>query len=122
MKDKAIRFEYRKNRVRKRIKNRSALGERPRLSVHRSLKYIYAQVLDDKEGKTIAYASSLSKEIRGKLKSNANVAAAKAVGDLIAKKAKEAGVKQVAFDRGGRLYHGRIKALADAARSAGLEF
>jgi large subunit ribosomal protein L18 len=79
-------------------------------------------VLDDKEGKTIAYASSLSKEIRGKLKSNANIAAAKAVGELIAKKAQEAGVKQVAFDRGGRLYHGRIKALADAARSAGLEF
>jgi large subunit ribosomal protein L18 len=108
--------------VRERIKSKSELGERPRLSVHRSLKHIYAQVLDDKAGKTLAYASSLSKEVRGKLKSHANVEAAKAVGELIAKKAKEAGVKQVAFDRGGRLYHGRIKALADAARTGGLEF
>jgi large subunit ribosomal protein L18 len=122
MKDKSIRFEFRKNRVRERIKNRSVLGERPRLSVHRSLKYIYAQVLDDKDGKTLAYASSLSKEVRGKLKSHANIQAAKAVGELIAIKAKEAGVKKVAFDRGGHLYHGRIKALAEAARSAGLEF
>ena len=109
MKDKWTRFEYRKTRVRERIKSKSALGTRPRLSVHRSLKYIYAQVLDDKEGKTLAYASSLSKEVRGKLKSGAGVAAAKAVGELIAKKAKDAGVRQVAFDRGGHLYHGRIK-------------
>jgi large subunit ribosomal protein L18 len=122
MKDKLTRFNFRKNRVRERIKSKSAMGERPRLSVHRSLKYIYAQVLDDKEGKTLAYASSLSKDIRGKLKSSANTEAAKAVGELIAKKAREAGVLQVAFDRGGRLYHGRIKALAEAARSAGLKF
>ena len=90
--------------------------------MHRSLKYIYAQVLDDKDGKTLAYASSVSKEIRAKLKSGANIEAAKVVGELIAKKAQEAGVKKVAFDRGGHLYHGRIKALAEAARSAGLEF
>ena len=122
MKDKWTRFEYRKARVRERIRNKSAIGERPRLSVHRSLRYIYAQVLDDKAGTTLAYASSLSKEVRGKLKSGSNVEAAKAVGALIARKAKEAGVERVAFDRGGRLYHGRIKALADAARSAGLEF
>jgi large subunit ribosomal protein L18 len=122
MKDKRTRFEYRTARVRKRIKSKSAIGLRPRLSVHRSLRYIYAQVLDDKEGKTLAFASSLSKELKAKLKSGANMAAAKAVGELIAKKAKEAGVKQVAFDRGGHLYHGRIKALAEAARTSGLEF
>jgi len=122
MKDKRLRFEYRKARVRDKIKDQAASGGRPRLSVHRSLKYIYAQVLDDTKGTTLAFASSLSKELKKKLKSGGNVEAAKAVGELIAKKAKEAGVKQVAFDRGGHVYHGRIKALAEAARSSGLEF
>ena len=119
MKDKQLRFEYRKTRIREKLRKTSL---RPRLSVHRSLKYIYAQVLDDRKGETLAFASSLSKEIKGKLKSGGNIEAAKAVGELIAKKAKEAGVKQVAFDRGGHVYHGRIKALAEAARSSGLEF
>ena len=95
---------------------------RPRLSVHRSLKYIYAQVIDDEKGQTLAFASSLSPELRKQLKSGDNLAAARAVGELVARKAKERGVQRVAFDRGGLLYHGRVKALADAARAAGLEF
>lgn len=93
---------------------------RPRLSVHRSLRHIYAQVIDDSKGMTLAAASSLSKEIQEK--SSKNKKAAEAVGALIGKKAIEAGVKKVAFDRGGHVYHGRIKALADSARAQGLEF
>lgn len=120
MKDKRSRFEYRRERVRSKM--RALADPRPRLSVHRSLRSITAQVLDDSRGRTLAYASSLSKELRGKLKSGKSVAAAKAVGELIAKKALSAGVKQVAFDRGGFLYHGRVKALAEAARAGGLEF
>lgn len=120
MKDKWIRKEYRKTRVRNKLK--AILCDRPRLSVHRSLKYIYAQVLDDSQGKTLAFASSLSKEFKGKLKSGKNIAAAKAVGELLAKKAKDAGVTKVMFDRGSHVYHGNIKALAEAARSGGLEF
>ena len=122
MKDKWTRFEYRKTRVRQRIKARSATGERPRLSVHRSLKYIYAQVLDDKDGKTLAYASSLSKEVRKQLKSGANIEAAKIVGELIAKKAKEAGVQRVAFDRGGHCITDELRPWRKHARTAGLEF
>ncbi len=120
MKDKKVRYEFRKNRVREKVALRS--HGRPRLAVRRSLKYIYAQLIDDAQGKTLAYASSLSKEVREKSKSGKNVEAAKAVGALIAQKAAQAGVKQVAFDRGGNVYHGRIKALADAARAAGLQF
>jgi len=120
MKDKSVRLEYRKQRVRGKI--RALANGRPRLSVHRSLKYIYAQVIDDAQGKTLAFASSLSKELKGKIESGKSLAAAKAVGELVARKAIEAGVKRVGFDRGGRAYHGRIKALADAARAAGLEF
>ena len=120
MKDKAIRYELRKERTRRRLLER-AYG-RPRLTVHRSLRYIYAQVVDDASGKTLASASSLSKEIAGQAKSAKNVESAKRVGDLLAKKAVEAGVKKVAFDRGAYLYHGRVKALADAAREGGLSF
>lgn len=119
MKDKKIRFEYRKRRTRGRIRKDGNLL--PRLSVHRSLRYFYAQVVDDQKGKTLAHASSLSSEIRGKRTCCKNLEAAQAVGRLIAEKALKAGVKQVIFDRGGRVYHGRIKALADAARSAGLK-
>lgn len=120
MKDKWTRYEYRKQRTREKLAA-AALG-RPRLTVHRSLKYIYAQVVDDGAGKTLASASSLSKELKGKMKSGKNLGAAKLVGELVAKKAVEAGVKKVAFDRGAHIYHGRVKALADAARAGGLEF
>lgn len=96
--------------------------ERPRLSVYRSEKHIYAQLVNDYEGKTLAAASSVSQDVRGELKSGANIAAAKAVGRVIAERAKAVGVSAVAFDRGGRKYHGRVKALADAAREGGLKF
>ena len=88
----------------------------------RSSKHIYAQVIDDVKGATLAAASSLEKDMRGSLKTGANVDAAKAVGKLVAERAIEKGVKDVVFDRGGYLYHGRIKALADAAREGGLKF
>jgi len=121
MKDKNIRFNYRKERTRKALSENAS--DRPRLSVHRSLRHIYAQVIDDSKGITVAAASSLSKEIHEKFpKSAKNKEAAQAVGVLVAKKAVEAGVKKVAFDRGGHVYHGRLKALADAARAQGLEF
>jgi large subunit ribosomal protein L18 len=96
--------------------------ERPRLSVFRSDKHISAQVIDDYAGKTLVAASSMQKDIRGDLKNGGNIAAAKLVGKAIADRAKAAGVTMVAFDRGGRKYHGRVKALADAAREAGLKF
>ncbi|WP_260482412.1 50S ribosomal protein L18 [Sphingomicrobium flavum] len=111
-------FERRRRRVRSALKARSA--GRPRLSVHRSGKHIYAQLIDDSAGKTIAAASSLDKDV--KLKSGANAEAAAAVGKALAAKAKKAGVDKVVFDRGGFLFHGRVKALADAAREGGLEF
>jgi large subunit ribosomal protein L18 len=109
-----------RDRIRQRIRRKvSGTTERPRLAVFRSLKNIYAQVIDDATGQTIVSASSLEKEAGAK---GANAAAAKAVGELIAKKAKDKGVTRVVFDRGGYLYHGNIKALADAARANGLEF
>ena len=99
---------------------KDAATGRARLSVFRSSKHIYAQVIDDVKGATVAAASSLEKDMRGK--TGANVDAAKAVGKLVAQRAIEKGVKDVVFDRGGYLYHGRIKALADAAREGGLKF
>ena len=109
-----------RNRIHQRIRRKlSGTKERPRLAVFRSVAHIYAQVIDDVEGKTLASASSVDKD--GKTKGG-NVAAAKAIGKLVAERAKEKGVKRVVFDRGGYQYHGRIKALADAAREAGLEF
>jgi len=115
-----------RRKVRRRIRHRirakiSGDATRPRLAVYRSLKNIYAQVVDDEQGRTVATASTLDKELRGKLGSGGNIEAAKQVGALIAKKLKDAGVEQVTFDRGGFLYHGRVKALADAAREAGLK-
>jgi large subunit ribosomal protein L18 len=101
---------------------RAAAGGRARLSVFRSSKHIYAQVIDDTKGETVAAASSVEKDLRGQLKTGANVAAAKAVGKLVAERAAAKGVKDVVFDRGGYLYHGRVKALADAAREGGLNF
>ena len=112
--------ERRKARVRRAL--RSAANGRPRLSVFRSSKQIYVQVIDDAQGRTVASASTLEKDMRGKLKTGANVDAAKEVGRLIAERATQAGVKHVVFDRSGYRYHGRVKALADAAREGGLEF
>ena len=107
-------------RVHKRIRRRvGGSAERPRLAVYRSLAHIYAQVIDDRSGRTIVSASSNDK---GASTNGGNVAGAKEIGKLIAERAKEKGVTRVVFDRGGYLYHGRIKALADAAREAGLEF
>ena len=106
-------------RVRAKVKGTS---NRPRLNVFRSSAHIYAQVIDDDRGHSLASASSLEKDTRGKLKTGANVEAAAEVGRMIAQRAVEAGVKQVVFDRGSYLYHGRVKALADAAREGGLEF
>ena len=113
-------FQRRKARVRRTLKAR-ATG-RPRLSVYRSSKNIYAQVIDDAAGKTLAAASTLEKDMKGALKTGADKAAAVAVGKLLAERAIKAGVKEVVFDRGGYIYHGRIKALADAAREGGLSF
>ncbi|OQW79405.1 MAG: 50S ribosomal protein L18 [Proteobacteria bacterium ST_bin14] len=111
-------FEKRRRRNRTALRARGA--GRPRLSVHRSGKHIYAQVIDDAAGKTIVAASTLEKDVRGT--NGSNIEAASSVGKRVAEAAKQAGVTQVVFDRGGFLYHGRVKALADAAREAGLEF
>jgi large subunit ribosomal protein L18 len=112
--------DRRKARVRRAIKK--AANGRPRLSVFRSSKQIYAQVIDDVRGHTVASASTLEVDLKGKLKTGATVDAAKEVGKLVAERAVQAGVKQVIFDRSGYLYHGRVKALADAARESGLDF
>jgi large subunit ribosomal protein L18 len=109
---------FEKRRRRNRTALRSRAGARPRLSVHRSGKHIYAQVIDDAEGRTVAAASTLTADAA----SGANIAAAAGVGRRVAEAAKAAGVTQVVFDRGGFLFHGRVKALAEAAREAGLEF
>jgi len=111
----------RHERIRKKVVGTT---ERPRLSVYRSLSHMYAQIIDDFKGSTIAAASSLDKELKGKDKKSGegNIGVAKQVGELIAKKALKKGIKRVVFDRGGYLYHGRVKALADAARENGLEF
>ncbi len=106
-------------RVRKRVRG---TVERPRLSVFRSHKHVYAQVIDDASGRTLASASTVDKDLRGDLKYGGNVAAATAIGKAIAQRAKAAGVTKVAFDRGSAQYHGRVAALANAAREAGLEF
>jgi large subunit ribosomal protein L18 len=114
-----------RQRIRNRIRKKLAGNpERPRLAVFRSQGHIYAQVIDDEAGRTLCAASSLDADFKadGKSKRGANVAAAKQVGQLIATRAKEKGIQAVVFDRGGFLYHGRIKALADAARESGLKF
>ena len=114
-------FKVRSERVRGELGSRFG-AKRPRLSVFRSGFNIYAQVIDDKAGHTLAAASSVEKEIKAKVKTGANAAAATEVGKMIAERALKAGVKDVMFDRGGYRYHGRVKALADAAREAGLNF
>ncbi len=119
MADKAA-TQKRAARIRRQIKK--VAGERPRLSVHRTSKHIYAQIIDDAKGHTVAAASSLEKDLKGSLKTGADSAAAAAVGKLVAERAVKAGVKDVVFDRGAYIYHGRVKALAEAAREGGLSF
>ncbi len=109
----------RKTRIRKKIQG---TAERPRLTVFRSVRHIYAQVVDDLEGRTLASASTLNAEVREALKSTGNKDAAKKVGEFVAKKCLEKDIDKVVFDRSGFIYHGRIKVLADAAREAGLKF
>ncbi len=114
------RTERRKGRVRGTLK--AVANGRARLSVFRSSKHIYAQVIDDRQGVTVASASSMEKDLRGKLKTGADIEAAKAIGKLVAERATAKGVSAVVFDRGSYLFHGRVKALADAAREGGLKF
>jgi large subunit ribosomal protein L18 len=111
-------FDRRRQRVRTSLRKRG--GERPRLSIHRSGKHIYAQVIDDSAGRTLASASTIDTDVKGKV--GATVEGAQDVGRRVAERAKAAGVTRVVFDRGGFLFHGRVKALADAAREGGLEF
>jgi len=119
---KLSRNEHRQ-RVHARVRTRvEGTPERPRLCVYRSLGHIYVQVVDDRTGKTLVSASSLDKEVKKQLKGGGNVAAAKVVGKAVAERALAAKIQKVVFDRGGYKYHGRVKALADAAREAGLEF
>jgi len=118
-KDRRAPREKRHYRLRRWVRGTAA---RPRLAVFRSLNHIYAQIIDDETGRTLAAADSRSKEFRSANPRGGNVAAAKAVGTLLAERAKAAGLARVIFDRGGFKYHGRVKALADAARAGGLEF
>jgi large subunit ribosomal protein L18 len=113
-------LQRRANRIRRQVK--AAANGRPRLSVFRSSKNIYAQIIDDVAGRTIAAASTVEKDVKGGLKTGADAAAAAAVGKLVAERAAKAGVSEVVFDRGPYIYHGRIKALAEAAREGGLKF
>lgn len=113
-------IERRKARVRRQV--RAAANGRPRLSVFRSSKQIYAQIIDDAQGVTVVAASSVEKDLRSKLKTGADIEAAKAIGKLIAERAVKAGITTVVFDRGSYLYHGRVKALAEGAREGGLDF
>lgn len=120
-----MNFDRRRAReIRRRRVRRSLLGssERPRLCVFLSNRHIYSQVIDDSSGRTMVAASTMSKELKGKLKDTDNIDASKEVGRLVAEKCLKAGIKKVAFDRNGFIYHGRVRALAEAAREKGLEF
>ena len=119
LKAKQAKLERRHRRVRGKV---SGTAARPRLCVTRTNGHIYAQVIDDVAGRTLVAASSVDADVRKDMKGGANIEAAKAVGEAIGRRAVEAGITEVVFDRGGRLYHGRVQALADGARSAGLEF
>jgi large subunit ribosomal protein L18 len=115
--------ELHRERMHRRIRNKIAgTPERPRLCVHRSIRHIRAQVVDDNAGRTLVSASSLDEAVRAQIKGGGNIAAAKLVGKIVAERALALGMELVVFDRGGYLYHGRVKALADAAREAGLKF
>ena len=121
--DKSIKKQKNRTQRKRRIRsNITGNSECPRMSVYRSLNHFYAQLIDDTVSKTILSVSTLSKELKGKLDKTGNVAAARAVGELLAEKALETNIKKVVFDRNGFLYHGRVKALADGARAMGLEF
>ncbi|MCL6481934.1 MAG: 50S ribosomal protein L18 [Firmicutes bacterium] len=110
-------------RIHRRVRRRVAgTADRPRLAVFRSLKHIYAQVIDDRTGRTLVSASTLDRQVRQQVRNGGNVAAAKVVGRVVAERARAAGIERVVFDRGGYKYHGRVQALADAAREAGLQF
>ena len=112
-----------RRRTHKRIREKiSGSSNRPRLCVYRSLKYLYAQIVDDAKGETLVAASTAEKELRGSLKQAGNIEASKLVGKIIAERARAKGIESVVFDRGGYLYHGRIKAIAEAARESGLKF
>jgi large subunit ribosomal protein L18 len=117
--DRKVARTKRHRRLRKRI---SGTQDSPRLAVARSLKHIYAQLIDDQTGTTLAFASSLDPEIKSQAKNGSNIESARLVGKLIARRAQEKGIKRVVFDRGGNLYHGRVAALAEGARESGLEF
>lgn len=119
MKAKELLRRKRHKRIRKTV---VGTNEKPRLNVYRSICNIYVQVIDDSTGKTLAAASTIDSEIKANLKSGGNIEAAKAVGQLIGKRAKDKGIETVVFDRGGYKYHGRVAALADSAREAGLKF
>lgn len=119
IKKKRMGHLRRRKRVRQKV---SGTGDRPRLAVFRSLKHIYAQLINDELGETVAEASTLSPELKENLSNGGNITAAESVGALIAQKAKQREIEVVVFDRGGHLYHGRIKALAEAARAEGLKF
>jgi|SRR6185295_5279568 len=119
MNETTRKLERRRHRVRQRI---FGMGDRPRLNVYRSKGHIYAQIIDDVKGHTLVSASTVDPELRQNLKSKGTIPAAKAVGKLLAERARAANVHAVVFDRGGRLYHGRVKALADASREGGLKF
>lgn len=119
LKAKQANLARRRRRVRGKV---SGTAERPRLNVTRTNAHIYAQIIDDRSGRTLASAATNDKELRGSIKLGSNIEAAKAVGEALGRRAVEAGVTEVVFDRGGRIYHGRVKALADGARSAGLKF
>ena len=119
---KSTREKTLRRAQRTRTKLRKLANGRPRLSVARSHKNISAQIIDDEKGLTVAAASTLEKELRDELKSTSDVAAAQKIGELIAERAKKAGIEDVVFDRGGYMFHGRVKALADAAREGGLKF
>jgi large subunit ribosomal protein L18 len=119
MQTKKAALERRQRRVRGKVRGTAT---RPRLRITRSSAHIYAQLIDDVNGRTLAAASSIDAELKGSLKTGSTVDAATKVGELIGKRAADAGITDVVFDRGGRLYHGRVKALADGARSAGLNF
>ncbi|WP_324717000.1 50S ribosomal protein L18 [Carboxydochorda subterranea] len=112
-------LERRHFRVRKKV---SGTPERPRLAVHRSLRHMYAQIIDDTKGHTLVFVSTLDPELRGRLKGTGNKEAARAVGLELARRAAEKGIQRVVFDRGGHLYHGRVAAVAEGAREGGLEF
>lgn len=120
--NKAKTTQRRVWRTRRKVKQAAVKAGRPRLSVHRSTQHIYAQVIDDVNGVTLAAASTIDNDLKSKLKATTNKDAAAAVGKLLGERAKKAGVEKVTFDRGSFAYHGRIKALADAAREAGLSF